>query len=95
MEVSKKLAEKSRVYYPTGVEWYQPGAVFLSGYSRRERKKLINTMMESFKRETGRWPESAGAWWVDSYSANYLREKYGIKNLVIVADQRTTDDYGV
>jgi hypothetical protein len=95
LEVSKKLAEKSRVYYPTGVEWYQPGAVFLSGYSRRERKKLINTMMESFKRETGRWPESAGAWWVDSYSANYLREKYGIKNLVIVADQRTTDDYGV
>lgn len=95
LEISKKLAEKARVYYPTEVEWYRPGAVFLSGYKPSERKRLIDKMVEDFRRETGKGPESAGAWWVDSFSANYLREKYKIKNLIIVADQKTTDNYGV
>jgi hypothetical protein len=95
LEVSKKLTEKARVYYPTGTAWYNPKAVFLSGYTIGERKKIIDVMMDGFKRTWGYYPKSAGAWWVDSVSLNYLTEKYGVKTVMIVTDQRTTDNYGV
>ena len=95
LEVSSKLALKARVYYPINRPWYSPEAVFLSGYNRQDRKKLIDRMMIDFKDVFGYWPKSVGAWWIDSYSLNYLEKKYGIRTAMIVADQKTTDSYGV
>lgn len=95
LEISSKLAKKARVYYPINRPWYSPEAVFLSGYSRQDRKKLIDAIMADFKNTFGYLPMSVGVWWIDSYSLNYLETKYGIKTTMIVADQKTTDDYGV
>lgn len=95
LEVSKDLAYKSRVYFEEQRPWYDPGVVFLSGYGQSERKKLIDTMMKDFKATFGYLPKSAGAWWIDSFSQQYLENKYGIKTMMIVADQKTTDNYGV
>lgn len=95
LEVSPDLAQKARVYYPTETEWYSPKAVFLSGYSTSEREKLINKMVTNFKDTFGFLPKSAGAWWIDSWSQQYLEKKYNIKTVMIVADQKTTDKYGV
>ena len=95
LEVSKDLAYKSRVYFDEQRPWYDPGVVFLSAYSRQERLKLIDKMMDEFKNTFGYTPKSAGAWWIDSYSQQYLENKYGIKTMMIVADQKTTDNYGV
>jgi len=95
LEVSKHLAEKTKVYYPTETEWYSPRAVFLSGYEIGERKRLIDKMMADYKEEWGKYPESAGAWWIDSWSLDYLTNRFGIKTVLIVADQKTTDNYGV
>ena len=95
LEVSESLAKKARVYYPINRPWYSPEAVFLSGYEISGRKKLIDAMMKDFKNEWGYWPKSVGAWWIDSWSLNYLEEKYGIKTAMIVTDQKTTDSYGV
>ena len=95
LEISSQLAKKARVYYPINRPWYSPEAVFLSGYSRQDRKKLIDTMVKDFEKTFGYRPKSVGAWWIDSYSLNYLETKYGIKTAMIVADQKTTDDYGV
>lgn len=95
LEVSENLAKKARVYYPINRPWYSPEAVFLSGYDIAGRKKLIDTVMNDFKNEWGYWPKSVGAWWIDSWSLNYLEKKYGIKTALIVADQKTTDSYGV
>lgn len=95
LEVSPSLAYSSRVIYPHAVSWYDPQAVFLSGYSQSERKKLIDTVFSKFKSEFGSFPASVGTWWIDSYSLNYLKDKYKIKTILIVADQKTTDNYGV
>ncbi len=95
LEVSKKLADDAKVFYPVNVPWFKPNAVFLSGYPESDRKKLIDTAFKEFKNEFGVYPKSVGAWWVDSYSLNYLKQKYRIKTAMIVADQKTTDNYGV
>ena len=95
LEVSENLAEESRVIYPFETSWYFPQAVFLSGYSQSERIKLIDTAIDKFKKDFGYYPKSLGSWWIDSYSLNYLKNKYGIESYLIVADQKTTDNYGI
>lgn len=95
LEISPALTQKARVYYPTETEWYNPKAVFLSGYNPGDRKKLIDKMIVNFKNTFGYLPKSAGAWWIDSWSQQYLEKKYQIETIMIVADQKTTDQYGV
>ncbi|MDO8638997.1 MAG: hypothetical protein Q7R43_05455 [Candidatus Daviesbacteria bacterium] len=95
LEVSQKLGDVSRVVYPINTPGYFPNAVFLSGYEQSERRKLIDTMFQEFKNNFGYYPKSVGAWWIDSYSLTYLKQKYDISGAMIVADQKTTDNYGV
>lgn len=95
LEVSPKLAEKARVIYPHATSWANPSAIFLSGYTQSERRKIIDTLFYSFNSTYGYFPKSVGAWWIDSYSLNFMKEKYGITSAMIVADQKTTDHYGV
>lgn len=95
LEISPLLAEKARVIYPNGVSWFSPQAVFLSGYPQSDRRRLIDKLFLEFKLKFGFYPKSVGAWWIDSYSLNYMKDKYGIKSAMIVADQKTTDNYGV
>ena len=95
LEISQKSAEDARVIYPHSTPWFSPKAVFLSGYSQSDRRKLINKLLKEFKNKFGIYPKSVGAWWIDSYSLNYLKDKYGIRTALIVADQKTTDNYGV
>ncbi len=95
LEVSPDFAQSSRVIYPHMVAWFDPQAVFLSGYTQNEREKLIDTLFDKFKETFGKYPTSVGAWWIDSYSLNYMKKNYDIKTALIVADQKTTDDYGI
>ena len=95
LEISESLAYDSKVIYPHARPWFDPGVLFLSGYSRSERLRLIDTLFSNFKDLLGYYPKSLGAWWIDSYSLNYIEEKYGISSVLIVADQLTTDNYGV
>jgi hypothetical protein len=95
LEVSSSFAKDARVVYPYNSAWSEPQAIFLSGYSQSERRRLIDKLFEEFKKEFNFYPKSIGAWWIDSYSLNYLKDKYHIKAAMIVADQKTTDNYGV
>lgn len=95
LEVSQNLADQARVIYPYDAAWFSPRAVFLSGYSPSDRRKLIDRLFWKFKSEFGFYPQSVGAWWIDSYSLNYMQDKYNISSALIVADQKTTDNYGV
>lgn len=95
LEISDALANNARVIYPPFVTWYDPRAVFLSGYAESERRLLIDRMFKDFLQAFGYYPESVGAWWIDSYSLQYMKDKYKIKAAMIVADQRNTDNYGV
>lgn len=95
LEVSQNFAEQSRVLYPNDVPWFSPRAVFLSGYSQSDRRKLVDKLFKEFKLKFGFYPKSVGAWWIDSYSLNYMKDKYDIKSALIVADQKNTDNYGI
>lgn len=95
LEVSPSFANDSRVIYPINRPWARPDVIFLSGYTRSERIKLIDKLFSEFKNVYGIYPKAVGAWWIDSYSLNYLKDKYNIKSALIVADQKITDHYGV
>lgn len=95
LEVSPNFAQQARTIYPHDVPWYSPKAIFLSAYSQSERRRLIDKLFTEFKLKFGFYPRSVGAWWIDSYSLNYMKDKYDIKTALIVADQKTTDNYGV
>src|SRR3989344_3532096 len=95
MEVTPTWANKAGVNYHSNPNWHAAGSVFLTGYEIEERKKLIDTSFEQFKKVFGNYPESVGAWWVDAFSLSYIKEKYGITASMDVADQYTTDNYQV
>ena len=95
LEVSPSLARKTRVYYATETDWSSPKVIFLSAYSVKDREILIDKMVSDFRNTFGFLPKSAGAWWVDSWSQQYLEKKYNITTIIICADQKTTDRYGI
>lgn len=95
LEIDEQLAQKTGVFYDRQRTWYDPGVVFLSAYERDQRKRLIDEYYREFKKRWGKWPQAVGAWWIDSWSVNYIKNKYGLKTVMIVADQRGTDGYGV
>lgn len=95
LEVSQHFGDRAKVVYPYDQPWFSPGAVFLSAYSQSERRLLVDELFEGFKKEFGYYPQAVGAWWIDSYSLEYMRKKYQVLSVMIVADQKTTDHYGV
>src|SRR3989344_7572403 len=53
LEISPELTRKAKVIYPSGVPWADPRALFLSGYSRKNRIKLIDSVFSTFKERFG------------------------------------------
>jgi len=93
LEISKNFAGASGVEYHETGSWHFANAVLLSGYTQEERIKLIDKIFEKYKSIFGSYPTSAGSWWTDSFSLNYMKEKYGITADLGCADQQATDNY--
>ncbi len=95
LEITPSWTDKAKVTYHQTAVWHFAGSIFLTGYSQDDREKLIDAAFEEFKTKFGYYPVSVGAWWIDSYSLNYMQEKYGVTGALIVADQYTTDNYQI
>ncbi|MFA5932952.1 MAG: hypothetical protein WCV81_01650 [Microgenomates group bacterium] len=95
LEVTPSWTKAAGVSYRQSAVWHLAGSVFLSGYETQERNKLIDTAFEEFKKTFGFYPKSVGAWWIDSYSLEYMQTKYNIDAALIVADQYSTDNYQI
>ena len=95
MEVTPKFAEDAKVVYNKTDSWHRAKSVFLIGYTPKERTQLIDRVFSKFKDEFGYYPQSVGAWWIDSFSLDYMQKKYGITANLGVADQFETDGYKV
>lgn len=93
LEVTPLFAKDSGVTYNKTDSWHRANAVFLSGYTQEDRRKLIDMVFEKFKTTFGFYPTSVGAWWIDSYSLEYMKSKYGITANLTCADQFETDGY--
>lgn len=92
-EVTPKFASESGVIYNKTDSWHRANAIFLSGYTQEDRRKLINAAFRKFKEIFGFYPTSVGAWWVDSYSLAYMKDKYNVTANLTCADQFATDGY--
>lgn len=95
LEVTPDYAKNANVAYHNTGFWYHASSVFLSGYTQDERKLLIDTVFEKFKKVFGYHPSSVGSWWTDSYSLSYMKDKYGITANLVCSDQFATDGYEI
>ncbi|MBI2196435.1 hypothetical protein HYU45_02365 [Candidatus Daviesbacteria bacterium] len=95
LEITPSWTTQAKVGYKTSNTWHAAGSAFLTGYEREERIELIDTAFKSFKDNFGIYPVSVGAWWIDSFSLDYMQKKYGISSALIVADQYSTDNYQI
>jgi hypothetical protein len=94
LEVTKKLAEDSRVIYNRlQLPWSASANVFLSGYAITDRQKIIDKAFTAFKNHLGYFPKSYGAWYTDVWSMEYIKNKFGADITVGLADQYSTDGY--
>ncbi len=66
---------------------------FLMAYTQEERRMLVDEAMRMFKETFGFYPKSVGSWLIDSYSIEYMSEKYDIKAFAVCRDQISTDAY--
>lgn len=95
LEITPKFASESGVIYNKTDSWHRANSVFLSGYTQEDRHKLIDKIFEKFRLTFGFYPSSVGAWWTDSYSLDYMKQKYNIISNLAVSDQFSTDGYQV
>ncbi len=95
LEVSPSFAQNAGVTYNKRDSWHRAASLFLSGYLQADRKKLIDAVFSKFQQRLGFTPVSVGSWWTDSYSLNYLSNKYKVTSNLSVSDQFTLDGYQV
>ncbi|MBI2599376.1 hypothetical protein HYW43_00465 [Candidatus Daviesbacteria bacterium] len=95
LEITPSWTKATQVEYHKGGNWHAAGSAFLTGYEAEERKKLIDGAFSRFNEVFGFYPQSVGAWWIDSYSLDYMQKKYAVSAALIVADQYSTDNYQI
>lgn len=77
-----------------GYRWdwnIDPG--FAMSYPNGIRERLIDEAMRRFREVFGYYPRTVGSWVLDTYTVNYLTDKYDIDALLICRDQINTDAY--
>ncbi len=95
IEITPHFAKDAGIKYNDTGSWHYATSLFLSGYTQEDRVKLIDTLFETFREKFGYYPTSVGAWWIDSFSLNYMKEKYGITGNLGLSDQYSVDGYQV
>ena len=73
-------------------DWYIKPSFSMS-YSLRDREILIDEAMRKFREVFGYYPRTVGSWIIDTYTINYLTEKYDIDAICYCRDQINTDAY--
>jgi len=93
-EIPQPQVEKAGLKWRGRYPWdWRANIGFSTGYTPAEREKLIDVYMAEFKRIFGYYPKSIGSWFIDSYSLNYMYQKYHIVASSNCKDQYGTDGY--
>jgi hypothetical protein len=93
-EIPQPLVEKAGLKWRGRYPWdWRANIGFSTGYTPKEREKLIDVYMADFKKIFGYYPKSVGSWFIDSYSLNYMYQKYHIVASSNCKDQYGTDGY--
>ncbi len=93
-EIPQPLVEKAGLKWRGRYPWdWRANIGFSTGYTPKEREKLIDAYMADFKKIFGYYPKSVASWFIDSYSLNYMYQKYHIVASANCKDQYGTDGY--
>lgn len=98
LEIVKPQCEKVGVVWRgrEGYAWdYHSHVSMVVGYDETEKTKLIDEAFSEFKKTFGFYPKTVGSWVLDSFSVNYMNEKYGIDAAFICREQWGTDGYSL
>lgn len=66
---------------------------FLMAYTEEEKVLLIDTAMKMFYEKFVYYPKTVGSWLIDSFSMEYMTEKYEIDAYIICREQWGMDGY--
>jgi hypothetical protein len=78
LEVTPNLAKKANANYQNNGSLTTANHIFLSGYSREDRQRIIDTYMSAFFNKFGNYPPVVGVDSLDSFSFNYLVSHYSV-----------------
>jgi hypothetical protein len=93
-EIPQPLVEKAGLKWHGRYPWdWRANIGFSTGYTLKEREKLIDVYMADFKKIFGYYPKSVASWFIDAYSLNYMYQKYHIVASANCKDQYGTDGY--
>jgi hypothetical protein len=93
-EIPQPLVENAGLKWRGRYPWdWRANIGFSTGYTPKEREKIIDVYMRDFKKVFGYYPKSVGSWFIDAYSLNYMYEKYHIVASSNCKDQYGTDGY--
>jgi len=93
-ELPQPLIEKAGLPWRGRYPWdWRANIGFSTGYTPRERERLIDTYMTEFNRIFGYYPESVASWFIDAHSLDYMYRKYHIVASANCKDQYGTDGY--
>lgn len=93
-EIPQKLVEKAGLTWRGQHEWDSSANIgFSPGYTPAERCKLVDTYMADFKAIFGYYPRTAGSWYIDEVTLDYMARQYGIIASCNCKDQVGTDGY--
>lgn len=93
-EITQPHVEAAGIKWRGSHPWVSTANIaFTTGYTPREREKLVDVYMAKFREIYGRYPKSVGSWYIDSHTLAYMYDKYGIVASCNCKDQVGTDGY--
>ena len=93
-EIPQPLVENSGLKWRGRYPWdWHADVGFATGYTPKDREKLIDTCMADFKKIFGYYPKSVGSWFIDAHTLKYMYDKYKITASCNCKDQIGTDGY--
>jgi hypothetical protein len=93
-ELPQPLIEKAGLKWRGRYPWdWHADVGFSTGYTPKEREKIVDVYMADFKAIFGYYPRSVASWFIDAHTLNYMYDKYGIIASANCKDQYGTDGY--
>jgi hypothetical protein len=93
-EIPQPLVENAGMRWRGRYPWdWHADVGFSTGYTPKERERLVDVYMNDFKEIFGYYPKSVASWFIDAHTLNYMYGKYHIEASANCKDQYGTDGY--